>query len=141
MEKKVVNGLQNIDGMIMVYHMDDEGRRQLLINVMREMNVSVRFVDEAEYAKPLADLLSITEEADKTPVPAGIAISDEMLVLVGFVQEKLNMVLAALREHQLIVKRKAMLTKSNQAWNGFELFDELTQEVAFVEKLRGKKQR
>lgn len=128
-----------MEKILLAYHIHDETRRNALQEAMKQAAVVVRFVNKNEYELTLAQLLDLRSEPQDAAAPKGMPIEDEMIVFAFIASEELSQILASLREHSLRIPRKAMLTKSNQAWNGYQLFDELSQEVAYVAQMRATK--
>ncbi|MBQ7455445.1 MAG: DUF3783 domain-containing protein [Clostridia bacterium] len=99
------------------------------------LGVRVKSVDGAKLGQTLGALCGLDEEK---PSPAPAQGVGEMLVLAFFEDAQLDRFLAALRQNDLIVPLKAVLTPNNRHWNCAQLYQELKSEAAAFAAQRGK---
>ena len=84
-----------------------------------------REVDPADFGRPIAVLLGLSDSADCQP---DAAFEDEMLYFSDIDSGMLDILLFQLRKRKLTVPLKAMRTDTNITFTSFELYRELSAE-------------
>ena len=101
-----------------------EGRLRTLCAIEK---IHLKPVSPEDYGKAVGALAGLLPDAG-VPQPA-IPFADEMLVLCGFSEDKLNAFLRGFRQMGMApVALKAVLTPSNATWNSTQLCAELRRE-------------
>lgn len=121
----------------LLFHFEDEVQLQAVKMALFLVQVQCRIVSKEEYGVPL----KILAEDEKVPFAAGCGgqeLDGEMIVFAGLGQDKLESVLSLLRSNPACGKipYKAVLTQTNQDWNGTFLFKELQKEHAAMQSAR-----
>lgn len=100
----------------------------------REIGAAARNVEKTRQGLSLGALLGMLPE-----VPGGAAVPGQMLVLAYFDQDMLDAFLRGFRVRQIPpIPHKAMLTLTNTAWTGPQLYENLSREMAAIKANRGK---
>lgn len=104
-----------------------------LEEMCREIGAAARVVEPARQGLPLGALVGLLPEKT-TPE----RVPGQMLVMAYFDQDMLNAFLQGFRRRQIPpIPRKAMLTLTNTAWTGPQLYAELSREMdAMAKKLK-----
>ena len=104
----------------------DSGRKLKMIFL--QMKVRIRSVDSSLYLRSVGSLAGVRDCAPGEEQYEGEGFSEPMLLLRGFSDGLLNMLLAAMRRAGISIPLKAVLTAENQTWNSLELYQELQKE-------------
>ena len=100
----------------------------------REIGAAARNVEKTRQDLSLGALLGMLPE-----VPGSAAVPGQMLVLAYFDQDMLDAFLRGFRVRQIPpIPHKAMLTLTNTAWTGPQLYENLSREMAAIKANRGK---
>lgn len=124
-------------------------RQSKLVRALLPLKMRIRRVEPDQYEEPLGALVGLEPtEGEKTQpgqdnetMPMGDEeqsttkqtqpMEDEMLVMAGLSDRRVDAVLGALRKGKVgPIPYKAVLTAANQSWNGYELLAELKKEHA-----------
>lgn len=105
-----------------------------LEEMCREIGAAARVVEPARQGLTLGALVGLLpEKTTQERVPG------QMLVMAYFDQDMLNAFLQGFRRRQIPpIPRKAMLTLTNTAWTGPQLYAELSREMDAMAKKIGK---
>ena len=118
---------------VLMYNLPPTVRAQVEA-LCREIGAAARNVEKIRQGLTLGALLGLLPE-----VPGSSLVPGEMLVLAYFDREMLDAFLQGFRARQIPpIPRKAMLTLTNTAWTGPELYENLSREMAAVKVNRGK---
>ena len=118
---------------VLMYNLPPTVRAQVEA-LCREIGAAARNVEKTRQGLSLGALLGMLPE-----VPGGAAVPGEMLVLAYFDQDMLDAFLRGFRVRQIPpIPHKAMLTLTNTAWTGPELYENLSREMAAIKASRGK---
>ncbi len=118
--------LYNLEG-------SQEGRKLKLL--LLQMKVRIRVIDPAQYLQPLGALAGIREIPVSSPEYQGPGFEDPMLVLRGFSDSRLDLLLQSMRRQQIRIPLKAVLTRENQTWDSLQLHRELIREHQAMRQL------
>ena len=104
-----------------------------LEEMCREIGAAAQVVESARQGLTLGALVGLLPEKT-TPE----RVPGQMLVMAYFDQDMLNAFLQGFRRRQILpIPRKAMLTLTNTAWTGPQLYAELSREMdAMAKKLK-----
>ena len=118
---------------VLMYNLPPTVRAQVEA-LCREIGAAARNVEKTRQDLSLGALLGMLPE-----VPGGAAVPGQMLVLAYFDQDMLDAFLRGFRVRQIPpIPHKAMLTLTNTAWTGYELYDNISREMAAI-KAAGEK--
>lgn len=107
--------------------------KKLKLHLIR-LGIRMKEVKPADYIQPLGVLVgnppisplnNILEEP----------FSEEMLLMVGFTSQRMDLLLSTLRKEGIRIPLKAVLTEHNINWSSIELYHELKQEHEKFQKL------
>ena len=120
---------------VLFYNLDNAKGRAIRV-VLIQMGIRIRNVKREEFTEPVGKLvgMAVPESAgedgrrpDDPNVPDDL--DDEMLVMYGFTEDRLDEFLARMRRARTgHVALKAVITPTNSSWNGHELYAELKKE-------------
>lgn len=125
---------------ILYYHPDEQSSLGKMAGVLFRMKVRIRRVRSEDFGETiggLAGLKSFTppEVEGRAELPEKAEISEEVMVLSGFSDSRLNELLAQLRKAGVpSVSLKAAVTATNRSWTFFQLYQELGRERAAYEQ-------
>ncbi len=123
---------------VLLYRINEEKIRQIKMLLLR-MKVKIKVVEKKDYLQPLG-LLAGGKEFTKAEEYAGEELTEEMMVMVGFSNQRMNELLMAFRKMGIErISLKAVLTPTNQHWNGLDLFHELRKERSQIEYAMAKR--
>ena len=118
---------------VLMYNLPPASRTQVEL-LCRELGAAARNVEKPRQGLTLGALLGLLPE-----VPGGPEVPGQMLVLAYFDQDMLDAFLRGFRVRQIPpIPHKAMLTLTNTAWTGRELYDNISREMAAVKAAGGK---
>lgn len=118
---------------VLMYNLPPAFRTQVEL-LCRELGAAARNVEKTRQGLSLGALLGMLPE-----VPGGAAVPGQMLVLAYFDQDMLDAFLRGFRVRQIPpIPHKAMLTLTNTAWTGPELYENLSREMDAVKAAGGK---
>ena len=118
---------------VLMYNLPPTVRAQVEA-LCREIGAAARNVEKTRQDLSLGALLGMLPE-----VPGGAAVPGQMLVLADFDQDMLDAFLRGFRVRQIPpIPHKAMLTLTNTAWTGPQLYENLSREMAAIKANRGK---
>ena len=118
---------------VLMYNLPPASRTQVEL-LCRELGAAARNVEKPKQGLSLGALLGMLPE-----VPGGGAVPGQMLVMAYFDRDMLDAFLRGFRARQIPpIPHKAMLTLTNTAWTGHELYENLSWEMAAI-KAAGEK--
>ena len=117
---------------VLMYNLPPTVRAQVEA-LCREIGAAVRNVEKPRQGLSLGALLGMLPE-----VPGGGVVPGQMLVLAYFDRDMLDAFLRGFRARLIPpIPHKAMLTLTNTAWTGPELYENLSREMAAVKAAGG----
>lgn len=118
---------------VLMYNLPPASRTQVEL-LCRELGAAARNVEKPRQGLTLGALLGLLPE-----VPGGPEVPGQLLVMAYFDQDMLDAFLRGFRVRQIPpIPHKAMLTLTNTAWTGRELYDNISREMAAVKAAGGK---
>ncbi len=117
----------------LLYNFKEDTQLQAVRMALFFAQVQCRIVSKEEYVVPLK-MLAGDETIPPAAVYGGQELDGQMIVFAGLGEDKLESVLSLLRANPACGKipYKAVLTQTNQNWNGITLFKELQKEHAAI---------
>lgn len=101
--------------------------KTLKLHLIR-LGIRMKEVNPNDYIQPLGVLVGsksftpVVSETTKEP------FVDEMLLMVGFTNQRMDLLLSTLRKEGIRIPLKAVLTEHNISWSSMELYNELKKE-------------
>ena len=118
---------------VLMYNLPTASRTQVEL-LCRELGAAARNVEKQRQGLTLGALVGLLPE-----VPGGSQVPGEMLVMAYFDRDMLDDFLRGFRARQIPpIPHKAMLTLTNTAWTGRELYESISREMAAMEANRGR---
>ena len=118
---------------VLMYNLPPASRTQVEL-LCRELGAAARNVEKPRQGLTLGALLGLLPE-----VPGGPEVPGQLLVMAFFDRDMLDAFLRGFRTRQIPpIAHKAMLTLTNTAWTGWELYDNISREMAAVKAAGGK---
>ena len=118
---------------VLMYNLPPASRTQVEL-LCRELGAAARNVEKPRQGLTLGALLGLLPE-----VPDGPEVPGQLLVMAYFDRDMLDAFLRGFRARQIPpIPHKAMLTLTNTAWTGRELYDNISREMAAVKAAGGK---
>ncbi len=123
---------------VLLYNIKNKPYTAKLKSILLRLGIKIKVVTPEQYGLPIASLLSnssskVETTAEATPDTPNF--EDEMLVMAGLTDARLNQLLLALRKDQIRIPLKAILTPHNSQWNSVQLRDELSLEHQKMQEL------
>ena len=117
---------------VLMYNLPPASRTQVEL-LCRELGAAARNVEKPRQGLTLGALVGLLPE-----VPGGSQVPGEMLVMAYFDEDMLSGFLRGFRARQIPpIPHKAMLTLTNTAWTGYELYDNISREMAAIKAAGG----
>ena len=121
-----------MESTVLMYNLPPASRTQVEL-LCRELGAAARNVEKPRQGLTLGALVGLLPE-----VPGGSQVSGEMLVMAYFDRDMLDDFLRGFRARQIPpIPHKAMLTLTNTAWTGYELYDNISREMAAIKAAGG----
>ena len=118
---------------VLMYNLPPASRTQVEL-LCRELGAAARNVEKPRQGLTLGALLGLLPE-----VPGGPEVPGQLLVMAYFDRDMLDAFLRGFRVRQIPpIPHKAMLTLTNTAWTGPQLYENLSREMAAIKANRGK---
>lgn len=97
--------------------------------ILLKMKARIRVISPEQYAQPLGVLAGLSGFQELDNVYEGDGFPEQMIVLCGFTDQRLDQFLRELRKKKLPpIPLKAILTAHNQNWDSITLYRELKSE-------------
>ena len=117
---------------VLMYNLPPASRTQVEL-LCRELGAAARNVEKPRQGLTLGALVGLLPE-----VPGGSQVPGQMLVMAYFDRDMLDAFLRGFRARQIPpIPHKAMLTLTNTAWTGPELYENLSREMAAIKAAGG----
>lgn len=124
--------------LVLYYTPEKSDADRLLKGVLVRMCVRIRNIAPDQTGEKVGALAGLPDYEEQTEAPEAPAISEKMLILHGFGQQRLQELLAGLRKAKVPpIPLKAMVTEHNADWTVYELYQEIRKEH---EKMTGGKE-
>lgn len=111
---------------VLLYHFEDKNRLSEVRIALMPLKLYVQEIEKQDYEQPIGIFAGVSGISRKDCAVGNI--ENEMLVLCGLTERKLDRVLQALKRRKLVIPYKAVLTDTNKSWSGTELYNELVKE-------------
>lgn len=113
---------------ILLFNFKDKSQVEAIKMISYLTQIPVRVIPKEKYTLPLKELVK-----DEIPTPEVLneeELDGQMIVFAGLLERKLNRFLYLLRDNSACGKipYKAVVTRTNQKWNAFQLLAELKKE-------------
>lgn len=112
---------------VLLYNLDNEKGKRIK-TILVQMGVRIKNITKEMYTQKVGFLAGIKEFEKKEENYQGEEFLDELIILKGFSDKRLEFLLNELRRHNAKVDLKAVITQQNQNWNSLELYEELRKE-------------
>lgn len=115
---------------VLYYNPEKSDKIRLIKGILVRMGMRIRNITPDlvnQKVGYLAGLKDFTEEPEE-PGEALPVIPEEMMVLHGFSDRRLDELLKQLRKNKVPVALKAVLTQSNCEWSFYQLYEEIRAE-------------
>ena len=117
---------------VLMYNLPPASRTQVEL-LCRELGAAARNVEKPKQGLTLGALVGLLPE-----VPGGSQVPGQMLVMAYFDRDMLDAFLRGFRVRQIPpIPHKAMLTLTNTAWTGPQLYENLSREMAAIKAAGG----
>lgn len=121
---------------LLLIHMRPEKVQQIrLLSGDRNLSFRAVPVNREDETVPLGMLAGaenwMNRELMKN-MPESVPLTEEMLIICGFEDRKMDLLLRKLRQSRLSVSLKAVLTEQNSVWTPEQLFGELKAERSYM---------
>ena len=111
---------------VLYYEPGDGARAEKVKTVLACMGVRIKNVASEATGQTVGHLIGRKDFAETEA--AGAALAEPVLVLDGFTEKRLEVLLRELRAHGVAIPYKAMVTAHNLPWTLAALYDELARE-------------
>lgn len=124
--KSCVNPRMVINPKIIGYCLSDE-KKEMLMNIAQEINTDISFVGTEYAGRYLGSVASIngvpgdSHDVENPP-------ECEALVMSGLKETVMNRFLGLMKEREVQIDLKCIVTSSNQNWRMYQLIEELKKE-------------
>ena len=106
------------------------GDRRAKLNMLcMRHKIRIRPVEPADFGQTLGALCGFAAPAD-SPAADQQPFTDELLLMANFTPALANNLLKGMRQAQLSVPLKAVLTPTNVSWTLYQLHEEISAEAA-----------
>ncbi len=117
---------------VLLYNLSGTEAGRKLKPVLLRMKVRIRIVEPESYRLPIVELLTGQKPSPEAPGEGGAApeaLPEPMMVLGGFTNGRLDLLLSEMRKHNVPpIALKAVITAHNQSWDSLTLYEELKKE-------------
>lgn len=115
----------------LIYGILDSKKAMKLKGILVQMGVRIKNISAEQCGYKVGYLLGLKEfETEDTADEKSEIIQEEVLVLKGFTNGRLDFLLREMRKANARVELKAIVTDSNKYWTLCELYEELKKEKA-----------
>lgn len=114
--------------MVLYYAPEKSEKTRILKSVLVRMGIRIRNITPEQTGQQVGYLAGLEGFEEQPQEQAPPAIPEEMLVLHGFDNRRLDELLIQLRRAKASVALKAVLTGSNCAWSFYQLYEEIRAE-------------
>ncbi len=115
---------------ILGYHIEN---KEEILKIIAPLKIKLVTIESKDLTKNLGSLIGTLE--DDAEEYQGIPPKESFLIFCGVSEKHLNKVLSSLREKQIKIDFKAILTPTNEKWPMLDLLIELERERKEFEKM------
>lgn len=126
--------------MVLLYNIKNKPFTPKLKSVLLRLGMRIKTIDPAQYNQPINALVSASTPAVPVATTEQTPFTDEMMVMVGLTNARLDVFLKALRKEGIRIPLKAILTPQNGTWSSYALHDELVREHQKMMELASQQQ-
>ena len=105
----------------------DGGQSAAVKSILVQMGVRIRNVAPAAVGQTIGCLLGRKAFAERE-APEAPALASPVLVMDGFTEKRLEILLREMKKHGVSVPYKAVVTETNLGWLFYQLYEELARE-------------
>lgn len=117
---------------VLYYNPEKSDKIRRIKGILVRMGIRIRNIEPEMVNQKVGYLAGIKGFAEQPENPGEVlpVISEEMMVLSGFYESRLDELLKQLRKNKATVDLKAVITQSNCEWSFYELYEEIRAEHA-----------
>ena len=119
----------------LLYNLNDTDIGRQLKLILIKMKVRIRMVEASQYLQPIGFLAGIKDMEGSESVFQETGFSEPMLLLHGFGDSRLDLLLQCMRRKKIRIPLKAVITPENKSWNSLQLYKELCREHEAMKSL------
>lgn len=117
---------------LLCYHISTEDYNKLKA-LLALLNYNVLLIPKNDYSQAIGYLASLPGYVRTPSRYTGPEFTESMLIMAHMNEAQANQLLAMLKMPGFpVLKRKAMLTNTNQNWTSAALYDHITEEIAAI---------
>lgn len=114
---------------ILLYGFGDKERLLKVRKALLPLGMRVKQVQPCDYSQPIGYLAGVKEIPGTDTIYEGAEFEKELMVMAGLLSKRVDAVLLALRKAGAgRIDYKAVLTPTNQFWDGVKLYEEIARE-------------
>ena len=116
---------------ILLFNITDQQTRRKLERIFLPLKMRIRYISTSQYHQTLSVLCGLEEPNNQPaafPPETTPTFEDPMMIFAGLSDQKLDLVLTALRAQKIFIPYKGILTPTNCAWTPVQCFVELKKE-------------
>lgn len=107
---------------------ENRAKEQTVQKVLQRLNMSCRILSEEMLGETLGFAAGIPGFKESSSPYMGDGFDEEVLIMSGLTDQRLNQLLTALRNEEASIRLKAVITPHNRGWKLCDLFGELVEE-------------
>ncbi|MGI5896401.1 MAG: DUF3783 domain-containing protein [Oscillospiraceae bacterium] len=112
---------------VLVYAVEQELRPKLT-TVLQRLSIEEYIVSDLDLAQDVGYLAGFPGFASKEEAVSAPPACGGVLCMCGISNQRMNLLLKSLREEEIVIPLKAMVTATNQRWSFVKLIEELSKE-------------
>lgn len=119
---------------VLYYNPEKSDKIRRIKGILVRMGIRIRNIGPELVNQKVGYLAGIKDFAEQQEEPGEAlpVIPEEMMVLYGFSDRRLDELLKQLRKNKVPVALKAVLTESNCAWSFYQLYEEIRAEHKMI---------
>lgn len=122
---------------VLLFNFTDKEKLEKILELLAIIGLNTKVVEKKDYNQTIGYLSGVEGSTPAEKEYDGKDLEDEMLMMAGLTNEEVDMLLVTFRDEGIPrIHRKAVLTKTNQAWSVIAMFDELSEEHKEMQKFR-----
>lgn len=118
---------------VLFYEPEGGAQGALLKSVLVRMGVRIKNVSSEAVGQTIGCLLG-RKGFDARENPEAPVLDEPVLVLDGFTDKRLEILLREMKKNDISIPYKAMVTETNLGWLFHQLYDELAQEHEMMQR-------
>lgn len=127
-KKGVLNMIKTNGEQVLLYGMKDLEKERRLKGILIRMGVRIKNVAFTQCGEKVGYLAGIKGFEPSGSIEEREPVQEEMMILKGFSNMRLDLLLKEMKKNNARVDLKAIVTENNQHWNLWELSEELRKE-------------